>query len=247
MANVSRSSVKNFLESLGLDEGRVRALRGLSTLGIVAGFSIVASALLFPRFPSAFLDLVLGDYGHLMDALVVSDRVFSLIAGFTALSFSAIVHFAFDLYLGVFENISSYSRRSRLRMLVLTSFFLSFVIARVAVVLSGIVGPETVSGTAGWLPVNEIWISGYHIHHFFFGFLALAASGWIMLFHEEFPDYYAGVLYGTGLGIFLDEFGMLLTEGDYFASSSYFAAMTFLSLLLLGVYWDRKTYEGLED
>ena len=239
-----KTVLEDFFSGIGVDRSELELLRSVSTLGIVVGFSATVSALLFPRFPAAFYSLVLGGYADVfMDALVVGEQLFSLIAGFTLLSGSLILHFLLDVYLGFLEDVSSYSEAARLRMVVLATFFLSFLVARVAVILSGIVGPETSSGMVGFLPINEIWISGYHIHHFFFGFIALTAAGWLLLFRENFSRYYAGALYGTGLGIFMDEFGMLVTEGDYFATSSYFAAMTFISLLLVGLYWDRMTSE----
>ncbi len=235
------SVLEDFFSGVGVGRSELELFRSISTLGIVIGFSATFSALLFPRFPAAFYSAVLGEYSQVfMDALVVGEQLFSLIAGFTLLSLSLILHFLIDVYLGVLEDVSSYSETARLRMVVLSTFFLSFLVARVAVILSGIVGPET-SGMAGFLPINEVWISGYHVHHFFFGFMALILAGWILLFRENISRYYAGGLYGTGLGIFMDEFGMLLTEGNYFATSSYFAAMTFLSLLLVGLYWDRMT------
>ncbi|WP_414837732.1 hypothetical protein ACK3SF_05685 [Candidatus Nanosalina sp. VS9-1] len=239
-----KSLLKRVFAFLGLEKDDLKLLRSLSTLGVVVGFSATVSALLFPRFPAAFYSFVLGDLAEeVMSALVVEEQLFSIIAGFFLLSTSAILHFLFDIYLGSLEKVSSYSEKSKLRMIVLSTFFLSFVVARVAVILSGIVGPET-AGPAFFIPVNEIWVSGYHIHHFFFGFAALISAGWLLLFREGFSKKYAAVLYGTGLGIFMDEFGMLLTEGDYFATSSYFAAITFLSLLLVGVYWDHITAEA---
>ena len=242
LMNRLRLVLEDFFTGLDVHRSELELLRTVSTLGIVTGFSATVSALLFPRFPAAFYSAVLGSYAEVfMKALVVDEQVFSLIAGFFLLSSSLILHFLIDVYLGALEDVSAYSESERVRMVVLTTFFLSFLVARTAVILSGIVGPETASGMAGWLPVNEIWISGYHIHHFFFGFLALTLAGWFLLFREGFSRYYGASLYGTGLGIFMDEFGMLLTEGDYFAKSSYFAAMTFISLLLIGLYWDRMT------
>lgn len=239
-----RNFLASFFEKLGLDRSHLKILRSVFTVGIVTGFSATVSALLFPRFPAAFYSFLFGDsLDGFMAALGVGEQLFSLIIGFTLLSFSAILHFLIDVYFGALENVSSYSETSKLRMIVLATFFLSFVVARVAVILSGIVGPETSSGLAGFFTVNEIWINGYHIHHFFFGFLALTLAGWLLLFRENFSKLYAAGLYGTGLGIFMDEFGMLLTEGDYFATSSYFAAITFLSLLFVGVYWDHITAE----
>jgi len=242
-----RSYLERIVSFLGVGRSQLELLRSFCTFGIVLGFSATISALLFPRFPAAFYSAILGDYAEVfMNALVVGEQLFSLLAGFTLLSTSLILHFLIDFYLGVLEDVSSYSEKSRIRMVVLSTFFLSFLVARVAVILSGIVGPETTSGTAGFLPVSEIWVSGYHVHHFFFGFLALTLSGWLLLFRRNVSKYYAAVLYGTGLGIFIDEFGLLLTEGNYFASSSYFAAMTFISLLLVGVYWDRMASEASE-
>ncbi len=232
-------------EKIRLKRAHAQALRRVSTFGIVLGFSLTLSALILPQFPARFFDFLFGDYTNFMDALVVDERVFSLIAGFTVLVTSSIIHFLMDVYLEVFEDINLYSEGDRLRMAVLVSFFLAFVLARVAVILSGIVGPET-AGSAGWLPVSEVWFSGYHIHHFFFGFLALTVSGWLLLFHTKVPRLYPGILYGTGLGILIDEVGLLLTEGDYFASSSYFVAMTFLSLMLVGIYWDKITWKTLK-
>lgn len=239
-----KSFLATFFEFLGLDRSHLKIFRSLSTIGIVIGFSATVSALLFPRFPAAFYSFLFGNsIEGFMSALGVEQQLFSLITGFVLLSFSAIVHFLLDVYFGPLDDVSSYSETSKIRMIVLSTFFLSFVFARVAVILSVIVGPETASGSAGWFTVNEIWINGYHIHHFFFGFLALTLAGWLLLFHKDFSKLYASGLYGTGLGIFMDEFGMLLTEGDYFATSSYFAAITFLSLLFVGVYWDQITAE----
>ena len=242
--NSLKSNLDNVISIVGVGKSELEILRSICTLGIVLGFSATISALLFPQYPSAFYSVILGGYADVfMNALVVEEQLFSLITGFSLLSISLILHFLIDFYLGALEDVSLYPEKARIRMVVLSTFFLSFLIARVAVILSGIVGPEKASGMALFLPVSEIWVSGYHVHHFFFGFLALTLAGWILLFRKNVSKYYAALLYGTGLGIFIDEFGMLLTEGDYFASSSYFAAMTFISLLLVGVYWDNMASE----
>lgn len=237
-----QTSVEDVVDRSGLGRTGIRYLRGISTVGIVIGVSITVSALFFPTYPEAFLQMVLGSYREILELLVVDERLFSLITGFFLMVASSIVHLSLDLYLGAFKDIRKYSRETKLKIIVMVTFFLAFMIARVAVILSGIVGPETSSGVAGFIPINEIWFNGYHIHHFFFGFIALTAAGWFSLFHRS-REVLSSVLYGAGLGIFVDEFGMLLTEGNYFAQSSYFVAMTFLTLLLIGIYWDRVSNE----
>jgi hypothetical protein len=241
----SRDRVKEFLKGLfsllGWKRKQVERLRELSTWGIAIGFTAAFSAVFYPRLPSMALDFILGDYSGILESLAVSDPFFSFLAGFSLLSLSAIVHLSLDIYLESFGAISEVSAKRKLQFLVLASFFLSFVTARTLVILSGIVGPEKSSGLAGFIPVNEIWFQGYHIHHFFFGFGMLVLAGWMLLFTDRSRNL-AAVIYGSGTGIFVDEIGMLLTEGDYFAGSSYVVAVTFATLLLTGVYWNRLTF-----
>lgn len=227
----------DLFEGLTPSKDLLGVARTLSTVGVVLGISITLSALVFPRFPARFFQLLLGDYTHLMDSLVVSEQLFSLIFGVATLTASSIVHFLIDIYMGTLGAFWEFSGDAFIRLLVLASFSLSFATARVLVVLSGIVGPST-GGTAWFVPVNEVWVQGYHVHHFFFGFLFLTVAGWLALFDTASRPKIA-VLYGVALGIFIDEFGLLLTEGDYFASSSYFVAVVFASLVLAGIYWDR--------
>ncbi len=126
--------------------------------------------------------------------------------------------------------------RMLLGFLATGSFVAGFVGARAIVVLSGIAtsGGGT-SGSAAGLPVRELWVGGYHIHHFFYGFLLLVVAGWISLFHPSISRRIVAVLYGLGLGIFVDEWGLLVTMEDYHARSSWFAGIIFLSLLVLAM------------
>lgn len=88
--------------------------------------------------------------------------------------------------------------------------------------------------------MSELWLWGYHLHHYFAGFLLLAAVGWMWLLREHDHRLLGAVMYGAGLGVVMDEIGMLLTEGDYFALSTYVVAVAFLSVLLAGLYWDLR-------
>lgn len=234
-----RDRVGGVVDRLGLSRRTMERVRVLAMVGSVIGFVAFVSALLFPRFPAWSLGLVFGEYADLLELLVVDERTFSIITGFGLFMVSATTHLCIDAYLGALDDLDRYTAESNLRLVVLVSFIAALVTARTAVVLSGIVGPSA-GGAAGFIPVSEVWISGYHIHHFFFGFAALALVGWLVLFHPAYSRLRVAVLYGVGLGIWVDEFGMLLTEGDYFAGSTYFVAIMLVSLFLAGYYWDTR-------
>lgn len=240
-ADEPMTSIKQAFEALlgGLNPSRDRlaVARTVSTVGIILGISITLSALVFPRYPARVFGLLLGDYTDVLSLLVVSEQLFSLILGVLILVGASTSHFLLDIRMGTLGAFWEFSGDAFVRLLVLLSFSISFATARILVVLSGIVGPES-GGTAWVVPVNEVWVRGYHVHHFFFGFLFLTIAGWLSLF-SSYSRSKIAVLYGVGLGIFVDEFGMLLTEGDYFATSSYFIAVVFTSLVLAGLYWDR--------
>lgn len=229
--------VDDFFSWLNPSRDRLELARTISTIGVILGISITVSGLVFPRYPARLFALLLGDYTDLLDLLVVSEQLFSLILGVVILILASVSHFVLDIHMGTLGAFWQFSGDAFIRLLVLVSFSVAFATARILVVLSGIVGPDAV-GTAWIVPVNEVWVRGYHVHHFFFGFLFLTVAGWLSLFSSMSRAKIA-VLYGVGLGIFVDEFGMLLTEGDYFATSSYFVAVVFTSLILAGIYWDR--------
>jgi len=77
------------------------------------------------------------------------------------------------------------------------------------------------------------YIKGYHIHHFYYGILLLILSNWLALirykrlYRRVFKGI-ASVMFGGGLGLVADEFGLLLTmefglKGNYWAPQSYYA------------------------
>ena len=79
---------------------------------------------------------------------------------------------------------------------------------------------------------RNIILFGYHIHHFYFGVLFISIAGWIAIVGSKtFNRKHAALLYGWGLGLFMDEIGLLLTWGDYYSSLTYL-----LSLFLVGIF-----------
>lgn len=91
-----------------------------------------------------------------------------------------------------------------------------------------------------------LYIKGYHIHHFYYGILLLILSNWMSLIrykrlHRRVFKGITSIMFGGGLGLVVDEFGLLLTmefgiKGNYWAPQSYYAiavAASIFSLFLL--------------
>lgn len=109
--------------------------------------------------------------------------------------------------------------KPNLSMLALASFVASFIIAR----------------TFTSLYPKIIWeVSGYHIHHFWYGLAMLAIGGWLGISVEnERLNKVASILFGAGGGLIADEVGLLLTlesEG-YWAETTYTFMIIFLALI----------------
>ena len=85
--------------------------------------------------------------------------------------------------------------KKRELLLLLLSFVPTVVIARTYSVITG----------------NSIYIRGYQIHHFYFGMLCLAIGGLLaLLVKRSRAQGFASILIGVGLGLFVDEIGLLL-------------------------------------
>jgi hypothetical protein len=77
--------------------------------------------------------------------------------------------------------------------------------------------------------------SGIHIHHFWYGLILLAVGGWMGIVNQNQQiDQLAAILYGAGGGLIADEFGLLLTFGDYWSNVTYTIIAMLLSFALLG-------------
>ncbi len=59
-----------------------------------------------------------------------------------------------------------------------------------------------------------LWF-GIHVHHFVYGFFVIAAAGYLALVHSgPRGKYLISLLYGFGLGLAFDEFGMWINLDD---------------------------------
>lgn len=107
-------------------------------------------------------------------------------------------------------------------VLALIFFMASFLVARTFTTLS----PNTIILVEG----------GIHIHHFWFGLALLAVGGWMGIVNQnQRIDQLAAVLYGAGAGLIADEFGLLLTFGDYWTGWTYTIVIVLVTLASMGI------------
>ncbi|MDI6885927.1 MAG: hypothetical protein QMD22_06205 [archaeon] len=129
------------------------------------------------------------------------------------------------------HKFNALSKKLQIQVIILISFIIAFLVARAFVVLLDV-------------PINpayQLWIKGYRVHHFFFGIGVLVIGGWLghIQYGRLITKISAG-LYGIGVGLVVDEFGLLLTFGDYWAAQSYIffviISLFFLIMLLSEAY-----------
>lgn len=118
---------------------------------------------------------------------------------------------------------------TRLARITLTSFFSTFLAARIVVYL--IISQR--------IPDLFLYIGGTHIHHLNFGILLLSGVGSVLLFTRPVGRalYLTGGAYGAGLALTYDEFGMWLhLGGSYWQRASFDAIGIIASGLALIAY-----------
>ena len=117
-----------------------------------------------------------------------------------------------------------------LARLVLAAFVFTFVIARILVIFI----------MAGKLPPSLFFhVKGTHVHHLNYGIILLSVSGAYLIFARPMGQRLSvcAVIYGIGLGLTFDEFGMWLHLGGmYWQRASYDAVVTIASVLALIAY-----------
>lgn len=203
---------------------------------VAGGVTLLASSLLEPQWSVLFfLDHLPGLVMETISWLSVRPKTAITIYGGVltvgALGVFAVIerraHLGLDRYQQMQEPM-------RLRFLITGGFIAGFLGARAIVVVGGLANTEA---EAGFSLLRQIEILGYHIHHFFFGFVILVIVGWAALLRPNVSRRWLAFLYGLGIGVFVDEFGLLLTWGDYYARQSWFVAITFLSILVAAMTW----------
>ena len=114
----------------------------------------------------------------------------------------------------------------RLAGVVLAAFVATFLAARILVLLI----------MTHRVPDLYLYIGGTHVHHLNFGIFLLVGVGAYLLFSPPAKRSLAAVLYGVGLAMTFDEFGMWFhLGGSYWGRASFDAVVLIAGLLALVV------------
>jgi hypothetical protein len=120
-------------------------------------------------------------------------------------------------------------------------FLVTFIMSRLVVYL--ILGR--------WLPNFFLTIRGVHIHHFTYGVIIIAINGLYLLLRRpetESPMFkIACAIYGIGLGLTFDEFGMWVRLADNYWVRQSYDAMIVVFLVLLNIYYYRYVLSGVKE
>src|SRR5947199_10719672 len=109
-----------------------------------------------------------------------------------------------------------------LARLVLLSLIVTFVLARLVSILI----------TLHRMPNIYLHVRDTHVHHLNYGIFLLAGVGAYLLFSSGPAAPAAAVIYGIGLGLTFDEFGMWLhLNGDYWQRASFDAIVVLAAAL----------------
>lgn len=112
-------------------------------------------------------------------------------------------------------------------LMILISFLITFIASRLLVYMM----------FADRVPEMYLFVKGVHIHHLNYGILILAFVGAYCLLKKSYSKPNMAVVYGIGLGLTFDEFGMwLMLEDNYWIRQSYDAIIAISAALLIAVY-----------
>ena len=124
--------------------------------------------------------------------------------------------------------------------LIFVSFNFTALLSRVFVNTSGIGTPKS-TGSLGPVKVEQIWLGGLHLHHYWLGFVLIFLG--LYMFRNRFSEIKTGLVTGTGLALVVDELGILLAGHTYHSWISYLGLVALNTLIFVMVF--RSSIPGL--
>ena len=124
------------------------------------------------------------------------------------------------------DGQSDESRPRRLARPILVAFLFTFMAARVLVFLI----------VARRIPDLYLSLGGTHVHHLNYGIFLLSGAGAYLLLGRPGPRglYWSAIVYGMGLALTFDEFGLWLhLGGSYWQRASFDAVVVIAGMLAL--------------
>jgi len=151
-----------------------------------------------------------------------------------------------------------YNKNKKLPFLITISYLFTFISIRLMVLIAGSANSEIAhvvkQGNAdfNFYIGRNIIIYGHHIHHFYFGIILISIAGWFAIIGKKnISKEKLSIMYGVGLGLLLDEIGLLLTWGDYYSSLTYLISLLVVGILVNIIYfplfWKRVRYKLINN
>lgn len=132
-------------------------------------------------------------------------------------------------------------KNQRIIGVIIFYFLITFILSRLMVYL--VIGK--------WLPNFFLTIRGVHIHHYTYGVFLLVLIGFFLILRR--PDAesesfkISTALYGIGLGLTFDEFGMWVRLADEYWLRQSYDAIVIILLLLLNIAYYRQVLHGVRE
>lgn len=86
---------------------------------------------------------------------------------------------------------------------------------------------------------------GHHVHHFTYGVVILAVSGYLAIVRKGKPPIWLAILFGIGLGLAIDEIGMWLHLTDHYYNETSENALIITTAFLINIVYFRQFWTGL--
>ncbi len=108
---------------------------------------------------------------------------------------------------------------------ILLAFTITFVIARAVV---------------HWSPRVFLDVNGTHVHHFTYGIILLAVTGYLAITSPHRSSRWLAVIFGIGLALALDETGMWLHLTNHYYDDTSEDVVVTVGALLVGIVYFRE-------